>query len=70
MNNIGSKSVIYYNDIPHKDSRYGGLVLNWPNFDSDRECYLLPREESEKVDLAIKEKYDNTFMFYDNVNNY
>jgi hypothetical protein len=29
VNNIASHSVIYYNDIPQKDSHYNGLVLNF-----------------------------------------
>ena len=42
------------------------IGLNWPTFDSDKKYYSILKEESANVDSSIKEKYDNTFRFYDN----
>jgi hypothetical protein len=42
------------------------IGLNWPTFDSDKKHYSILKEESANVDSSIKEKYDNTFRFYDN----
>jgi hypothetical protein len=68
LNNITSPGVVYYNDIPQKDSHYGGFVLNSPKFDSNGKCYSILEEEGANVHRPdIKVKYDNTFKFYDNV---
>jgi hypothetical protein len=65
--NITTNSIVYYENIPHKDRPYRGFVLNWPNSDSDRKCHSILREESKTVDSPIKQKYDNTFTFYQSV---
>lgn len=67
INKIGTKSAIYYTSIPHKDTPYSGLVLNWPDFDSKRECLsILQNEGHLSPDVA---KYQNTFIFYEAVMN-
>ena len=64
INTISGKSIIYYPSIPQKKSSYGGLVLNWPKFDLNNECYSILEEESMKVEASVKPKYNNTFAFY------
>jgi hypothetical protein len=67
--NTVNNSVVYYN-IPHKKSYYSGIALNWPNYDSNRECFHILREEQSKADPSSKVKYDNTFRFYRHVANF
>ena len=55
--NTVNNSVVYYN-IPHKKSYYSGIALNWPNYDSNRECFHILREEQSKADPSSKVKYD------------
>jgi hypothetical protein len=69
MNNINAHSTIWYNDIPHKQYQYEGLVLNWHIYDSNNECYSILKSQGISIDGSIKEKYDNTFMFYNNMIN-
>jgi len=69
VNNISSYGVIHYKNIPHKKPDYTGFVLNWPNFDSDRECCKILLDESKKADAASKIKYEKTFKFYHEVTN-
>ncbi|MGC2427011.1 MAG: hypothetical protein WA421_08250 [Nitrososphaeraceae archaeon] len=66
-NMISTNTCIYYNDIPHKDSHYSSFVLNWPIFDINGECYMILQQESVKVSESVKEKYSNTFKFYQNM---
>jgi hypothetical protein len=64
--NINSDSSIWYN-IPHKYLHYEGLALNWPIYDSNKECFsILESQSSIAVDNRIRKKYDNTFAFYYN----
>jgi hypothetical protein len=64
---IGTNSAIHYTPIPHKDTPYSGLVLNWPTYDSNRECLsVLQNEGSLSPD---PKKYENTFVYYDSVMN-
>jgi hypothetical protein len=68
INNIEkvvTDSIIYYTSIPHKDIPYPGVVLNWPDYDSDRECYSILQSEGQSSPNHIK--YENTFVFYDSV---
>ena len=60
-------SFTYCHSIPHKKTPYGGLVLNWPKFDNDRECYSILKQESQSG--KDPEKYSNTFAFYQSVIN-
>jgi hypothetical protein len=69
MNNVPNNSVTYYSDIPHKEGNYGGLVLNWPIFDSKSECYSVLQQEKINAEPSAKEKYDNTFGFYHRITN-
>jgi hypothetical protein len=67
INTLVGSSFTYYPSIPHKNTPYGSLVLNWPNFDVDRECYSILESESRNgKDLK---KYENTFVFYKRINN-
>jgi len=67
VNNIVNNSVIYYHDIPLKNLHYPGVALNWPNFDSNGQCYRILQEEKIKADASSKVKYDNTLKFYNEV---
>jgi hypothetical protein len=65
INNINTNSAILYHSVPLKRTHYIGLVLNWPVFDHNEECYsILQYEKSINVDPSAKQKYDNTFNFY------
>ena len=57
--NTVNNSVVYYN-IPHKNIRYSGIALNWPNFDPNRECYQTLQEEHFTADASSKVEYENT----------
>jgi hypothetical protein len=62
---IATNSIIYYTSIPHKDIPYPGMVLNWPDYDSGRECYSILQNEGQNSPDPIK--YENSFIFYDAV---
>jgi hypothetical protein len=62
INTLVGRSFTYYPSIPHKDRPYGGLVLNWPDFDADRVCYSILQSESKNG--KDPKKYENTFVFY------
>ena len=66
--NTVNNSVVYYN-IPLKKIRYYGIALNWPNFDSNGECYQILQKEYGKAAEKAKVKYKNTFSFYNYVRN-
>ena len=66
-NTLVGSSFTYYPSIPRKDTPYGGLVLNWPNFDADRGCYSILQSESKNS--KDPKKYENTFVFYRRINN-
>jgi hypothetical protein len=69
INNISGKSFVRYDCIPHKEVNYVGLVLNWPGGDSDRTCYSILQNEGMKFQGSIKQKYDNTLKFYNDISN-
>ncbi|MPZ08168.1 MAG: hypothetical protein GEU26_17425 [Nitrososphaeraceae archaeon] len=62
---FATDSIIYYTMIPHKDTPYPSMVLNWPDNDPDGECYSILRSEGQNSADHIK--YENTYMFYDSV---
>ena len=47
--------------MPHKDTPYPGMVLNWPDNAPDRECYSILQFKGQNSPDLIK--YENTFMF-------
>jgi hypothetical protein len=49
---VVTDSIIYYTCIPRKDIPYPGMVLNWPNYDSDRECYSILLSEGQSSLIA------------------
>ena len=64
-NRSKDRSCIFIKSVPHKNTQYDTLVLNWPMFDNDRECYsILKQEEQRGLD---PKKYSNTFTFYESV---
>jgi hypothetical protein len=67
LNAITGNSFTFYRNIPHKETPYNGLVLNWPRFDSDRRCQLTLEQESQGDEDPIK--YENTFAFYRGIKN-
>ena len=69
--NMNGNSFVLYQTIPHKEGHYGSFVLNWPKYDSDSKCYSILQMESMQAsdNATIKEKYDNTFRFYEAVTN-
>jgi len=67
INTLVGSSFTYYSSISHKYTPYGGLVLNWPNFDADRGCYSILQSESKNS--KDPKKYENTFVFYRRINN-
>jgi hypothetical protein len=69
MVRVSSHSTVWYRDIPHKQLHYEGLVLNWPIFDSNKECLNMLKRQCIDVDKSVKEKYDNTFAFYNSARN-
>lgn len=56
-------SAIWYDNVPHKELQvYRGVVLNWPQYDTDETCFnILNSEYGLSTD---KPKYENTFAFY------
>jgi hypothetical protein len=60
-------SFTYYRFIPHKNTPYGGLVLNWPKFDNYRECYSILKDMQKS--RKDPQKYSNTFAFYQSIIN-
>ena len=64
--NVKSRSAIWYTDIPHKQLNYEGLVLNWPIYDSNKQCISILESQSIGVDSSVRQKYNNTFAFYHN----
>ncbi len=66
INGISTQASTWYDKIPHKDSLYGGFVLNWPIYDSDGKCLSKLQYEKIIADSSknTQEKYDNTFNFY------
>jgi hypothetical protein len=64
INLVRTNSAVMYDNIPLKDRSYRGLALNWPIYDSREECYSALLREKNDSDPSIKEKHDNTCMFY------
>jgi hypothetical protein len=47
LNSITGDSFTFCRNIPHKETPYNGLVLNWPRFDRDQKCQLTLEQESQ-----------------------
>jgi hypothetical protein len=63
-------SFVFYQTIPHKQlGHYGSFVLNWPNYDEHGKCHSMLQTERMQAPDNAKEKYDNTFRFYEDVTN-
>jgi hypothetical protein len=79
---INNNYLAIYNNIPYKDGNHEGLVLDWPKYDNDRSCFtnlqqeesiLLRSNQSRENKKYIRQKYINTYQFYQistNVNRY
>ena len=52
----------WYENVPHKEGNYRSIVLNWPDYDTDKEC--LSTLQSEYQHSPNGTKYENTFKFY------
>lgn len=64
INHVRTNSAVVYDHIPYEDRSYRGLVLNWPFHDTNKECIIALRREKNDSDPSIKEKHDNTCIFY------
>ena len=64
INHVRTNSAVVYDHIPYEDRSYRGLVLNWPFHDTNEECIIALRREKNDSDPSIKEKHDNTCIFY------
>jgi hypothetical protein len=63
-NIVRTNSAVMYDNIPLKDRPYRGLALNWPFHDTREECIIALQHKKNDSDPSIKEKHDNTCVFY------